>query len=120
MDIREYASAVPVDVTVAPRAGTTAADLLGAIRDYALERPGRPWLVNSRRPLVLRHASRRAAGVAYRFSRDGDDVTLRVSGRDAWLALAFAVTMLAGPRFARHVERVTIEPEPEVTPGRRK
>ena len=85
------------------------AALLAAIREYATEREGRPWSIKRRRPLVLRHASPRAANVSYTFSRDDADIELRVAGKSARLALAYAVTLLANTRFADHIQRFEVE-----------
>lgn len=107
---------MPVDrvrLSVAVRSGSSASGLLAAIRDYALEKAGKPWLLHRRRPLVLRHASPKAEGVSYAFARDDAGVRLRVVGKRARLGLAYAVTMLANTRFAEHVEQVTIELDAE-------
>lgn len=96
--------------SVSLREDATPADLLGAIRDYAVEKAGNPWGIVSKRPLVLSHAARRAQGVQYAFSR-GDDRTVAVvvRGKGARLALAYLVTMLASQRFADAVDGFAID-----------
>lgn len=99
-----------IEGTIRPREGSSASALLAAIRDYAVEKAGNPWLLVSRRPLALRHASPRAEGVRYVFARDKDGaVSLRVSGKRARLGLAYVVTLLANARLERHVKRVDLE-----------
>lgn len=98
-----------IRVSVAVRSGSSPVELLEAIRDYALEKAGKPWLLAGRRPLVLQHASEKVQGVTYAFSRDETDgVELVVSGKRAQLALSYAVTMLTSSRFADHVRSVSI------------
>lgn len=99
-----------IRASVTVRQGSSPAELLAAIRDYAAEKAGNPWLLESRRPLVLRHASPRAEGVAYAFQRAEDEtVELRISGKRARLGLAYAMTLLANPRLAEHVGSVNVE-----------
>ena len=92
---------------------TRPSDLLSAIREYATpregKREGRQWSIARRRPLVLRHASRRAQKVKYSFAAADGDVELRVTGKDTRIALAFAVTLLANKRFADQIERFEVE-----------
>lgn len=99
-----------IRASVTVRQGSSATELLAAIRDYAAEKAGNPWSLESRRPLVLRHASPRAEGVKYAFERDERDaVELRISGKRARLGLAYAMTLLANPRLADHVGSVNVE-----------
>ncbi len=102
---------VPVErirARVVPREASTPSRLLEAIRDYASQETRNPWVVRSRRPLVLMHRSPRAEGVRYAFSRDADDVTLLIAGGRARLGLAYAMTMLANVRFSPHVASVDV------------
>ena len=93
---------------VVTREGSSPARLLGAIREYAAQETRNPWVIRSRRPFILAHRSPRAEGVRYAFSRDGTDVALLIAGAHARLGLAYAMTMLAGTRFAEHVASVDV------------
>ncbi len=103
---------------VVPREGSTPSRLLEAVRDYASQETRNPWVVRSRRPLVLEHRSPRAEGVRYAFSRDDAEVALLIAGARARLGLAYAMTMLANARFAEHVASVEVE-LPEAGSARR-
>lgn len=93
---------------VATREGSTPAKLLDAIKDYASQELRNPWVIVTRRPLVLVHRSPRAEGVRYSFERDGDELEVVISGARARLGLAYAMTMLANARFAEHVAGVEV------------
>lgn len=98
-----------VRVRIPLKEGSTATDFFGALRSYLDERPGRPWSAESLRPFVLRHASPRAERVAYRFERGEDGIDLRITGKNARLGLAYAVTLLTNPQIAEHVDHLRVE-----------
>jgi hypothetical protein len=112
------AAAERIRLRVAAREGVKPAKVLDAIRDYASQETRNPWLVKSRRPLVLTHRSPRAEGVRYSFERDGDEITLVIAGSRARLGLAYAMTMLASARFADAVSSVEVR-LPETAAARR-
>jgi hypothetical protein len=107
-----------IRVRVAAREGVKPARVLDAIRTYASQETRNPWVIKSRRPLVLTHRSPRAEGVRYAFERDGDDITLVIAGSRARLGLAYAMTMLANARFADAVSSVEVR-LPEAASARR-
>ena len=98
-----------IRLRVAAREGVKPALVLDAIRDYASQETRNPWVIKSRRPLVLTHRSPRAEGVRYAFERDDDAVRLVIAGARARLGLAYAMTMLANARFADSVSSVEVE-----------
>lgn len=89
-----------IRVRVAARTGVSSARVLDAIREYASQETRNPWVIKTRRPLVLTHRSPRAEGVRYSFERDGSEVRLVIAGGRARLGLAYASTLLANARFA--------------------
>src|SRR5438093_8604160 len=97
-----------IRLRVATREGAKPARLLDAIEAYASEETRNPWVVVTRRPLVLTHRSPRAEGVRYAFSRDEDAVALDIAGVRARLGLAYAMTMLSNARFAELVDAVEV------------
>jgi len=101
------ARAERIKVRIVAREGVTSRTLLGAIRDYTADR--NPWTVQTRRPLVLSHASRRADGIRFELAADRGEVLLVVQGAGARLALAYAATLLANTRFADLIESFTVE-----------
>jgi hypothetical protein len=101
------ARAERIKVRVVAREGVTPRALVAAIREYTADR--NPWTVQTRRPLVLSHASRRADGIRFELTADGGEVWLRVQGAGARLALAYAATLLANARFADLIESFTVE-----------
>lgn len=110
-----------IHARVATRGGSSATRLLDAIREYASQETRNPWVVQSRRPLVLAHRSPRAEGVRYAFSTDGAEVRVRIAGARARLGLAYAMTMLANARFGDHIASVDVQlPEAPPTPRRRR
>jgi hypothetical protein len=104
---------------VITREGSSGAQLLEAIRDYASTEERNPWVIKSRRPFVLTHRSPRAEGVRYEFTRDGDDVKILIAGGRARLGLAYAMTMLASARFAEHVASLGVRLPEVAAPTRR-
>ena len=107
-----------IRLRVAAREGVRPARVLDAIREYASQETRNPWVIRSRRPLVLEHRSPRAEGVRYAFERNGDEVTLVIAGSRARLGLAYAMTLLANARFADAVSSVQVQ-LPQASSARR-
>ena len=101
------ARAERIKVRVVAREGVAPRTVVAAVRDYTADR--NPWTVQTRRPLVLSHASRRADGIRFELSADHSEVWLVVHGAGARLALAYAATLLANTRFADLIESFTVE-----------
>jgi hypothetical protein len=97
-----------IRLRVTPSEGNSAARVLEAIREYASAETRNPWMIRSRRPFVLEHRSPRAAGVRYALERDADGLSLVISGARARLGLAYAMTLLANPRFSGAIESVEV------------
>lgn len=99
---------VRIRARVTPREGVSAVKVVAAIQEYAAQELRNPWVIQSRRPFVLTHRSARAEGVRYALARDGSAVTLVIAGARARLGLAYAMTLLANPRFADLVASVDV------------
>jgi hypothetical protein len=108
-----------IRLRVSPREGVRSTRILDAIKEYAAQETRNPWVIRSRRPLVLEHRSPRAQGVRYSFERDEDGVSLVIAGGRARLGLAYAMTMLANSRFSDAVSSVEVR-LPATTPASRR
>lgn len=108
-----------IRLRVSSREGVRSTRILDAIKEYASQETRNPWVIRSRRPLVLEHRSPRAHGVRYAFERDEDGVSLVIAGGRARLGLAYAMTLLANSRFSDTVSSVEVRLPASGRPARR-
>lgn len=99
------------------RRGVRRDSAMKAIRVYAGKRPGNPWLLagSTTHGFVLAHAGQRAKRVKFTFSlgRKVGQLTFRVSGDTASLALSYLVTALVNTDLRAKIDSIEVfVPEP--------
>lgn len=83
-----------------------------AIRRYAGKKAGNPWLLArlTTSGFTLTHASGRAKGVRFSFKtgRESGQLTFRVSGDNAGLAVSYLITALVNTELRASIESIHV------------